>query len=133
MLLKFKEEMFIRGVQLDNRTVDITLQTQMILKDSVGVSYTDGKIQYVEILKQYYQKAPAEVKEALLFHEFGHAYGLRHLDGYMFFPSQRICPVSVMHSADPLIHCYNNLRNYYLNELAGRLKNVDKEPAFVLE
>lgn len=123
----FHEEMDKRNVKLDYSNIDITFQTSLAIPSAAALSYSVYHKKYIEVLKKYYVKASKEVKEALVIHELGHSFGLNHLDDYMYF-LDRICAVSVMHSSDDMAGCYTRYRSYYFDELAMRIKKLDKKP-----
>lgn len=123
-VLLFKEEMFRRGVEVDTSNVDIRFKNYLPMDGAVGVAYPPvGTKRIVEILKNYYIKAPPEVKESLIAHELGHVYGLQHKDDIIFVDIIN-CPSSVMHSEHNMAGCFNTFRQYYYDELAFRIKKA---------
>lgn len=77
-----------------------------------------GITKYVSIHREYFEKAPPEVKYALVIHELGHCVvGKSHVEGYM----SDNCPKSVMHPSDGLLGCFFKHQDYYFKELFGIL------------
>ena len=125
-LAMFHEEMDKRGIKnLNYNIVSLRFVDKMPGDKYVAVTYPFGTYKFIDVLRGYYSKAPAEEKEAIVIHEIGHAFGLAHLDEYRSIPYSKFCPVSVMHSSDSMKGCYFKYRSEYLNEMADRIKKLD--------
>ena len=122
----FHEEMDKRKVYLKYDHISIRFVERLQNRSHIAVAYPFMNQHFIDVLKNYYQNAPAEEQEAIVIHEIGHVFGLNHLDTMEFkFPYEKSCPVSVMHSESRLTGCYFLNRVEYFDELATRIKKVD--------
>jgi hypothetical protein len=125
-LAMFHEEMDKRDVHLDYRNISLRFTNKLSHDNYVAVSYPFVKYRFVDVLRGYFDHAPAEEREAIVVHELGHTFGLKHLDDMQFlYPFAKFCPISVMHSYSNLQGCYFSQREQYFNELAFRIKKLD--------
>lgn len=124
----FKTEMTDRDLKLDFSDIDVKFKPYLGDDITLGICFNYPNKKYVRILKKYWIAATPEIKEAILSHELGHAFGLHHNEEMKWFsPDNKLCPESIMYPTNIMSGCLNRYRSYYYNELATNIKKyLDK-------
>jgi hypothetical protein len=121
---KVENELISRGIVFTPTLVKLTNRFDSTLL--VGLT-TIGRVvpvAWIELNRKYFKAAPAEVKEALLLHEYGHYLGLNHSPDAYIFMNTLFCPTSVMHPTDSMSLCFNANRDYYYSVLVKQVLDL---------
>lgn len=122
----------LQAVGIKFNKAKVTIDDMIGLPNSfVGVTYPGPQfLSFIKIRADYFMKAPMEIREALVLHEYGHYLGvLSHDDRYLpyvlpiRFPNK--CPTSVMHSYDDMSGCFFLMREYYYKELKNKILDLN--------
>jgi hypothetical protein len=107
------------GVKLNMNNLFVDFVDKYPVSTWVGLCESGkGVSRYITIRRDYFKRASAEIKYALVIHELGHCVLDRdHVEGYL--PDK--CPKSIMHPSDGLFGCFFKNQDYYFRELFGLL------------